>query len=365
MARGEDMDVLTPLLANLHTRFEGQPFRQWHQLDRLPYLAFGQEVRSHFLGHIGLVGAGELFWPWIWGPGYQVYGRDDRPNAEVLAFSKREGGYSSYVHPITNQTPFAPDHLASIPVELVADGALGLFDALEVACLWSDEIGSMEMWYRLLNIGNPVALSAGTDVMNNFYRTMAVGVTRLYVRTDSTRGFPGYLQALEAGRSFVTNGPLLDFRLDGLQPGDVAAKGKRSVSWTLDLHTAVPVDSVEIIVNGTSVGRFDGLPAPGSRHYEGKVRLPAGGWVAARAIGPDTAIWPAMDSYAFAHTSPIWIGERGSVDPAARRAAAADLLRALDAATTRLHQGYGDAAIPRLEAQFAKAKERLTALAKE
>jgi TolB protein len=95
VARAEDMDVLTPLLANLHTRFEDQPLWNWHRLSEPPYIAFGQEVRSHFLGHLGLVGTAELHWPWIWGPGYDVYGRDDRPNSDVLAFSRRQGGIST------------------------------------------------------------------------------------------------------------------------------------------------------------------------------------------------------------------------------------------------------------------------------
>ena len=66
---------------------------------------------------------------------------------------------------------------------MVADGVLGAFDLLEVACLWSDEIGTSRLWYRFLNIGVPIAPSGGTDVMNNLYRTMAVGTTRVYAYT--------------------------------------------------------------------------------------------------------------------------------------------------------------------------------------
>ena len=359
MGRAEAMDVLTPLLANLHTRYEDQPLFQWRSLNGTPLIAWGQEVRSHFLGHLGLVGAAELYWPWTWGPGYEVNGADDRTNGEVLAFARSQGAMSTYVHPISVREPFTEAGMKAIPVEMVADGVLGAFDTIELVCLWSDELGSADMWYRLLNFGIPVAISAGTDVMNNLYRTMAIGTTRVYVKTDPALGYRGYLEALKAGRSFATNGPMLQFKVDGVEPGGVAPKGGKSIPWTLELQSAVAVDSVEIMVNGARVTRLEGVAAGGSRHYQGVVALPAGGWVAVRALGGPTDSWPAMDSYAFGHTAPIWIGAKGSTTPATRQAAAVDLSKALEVALGRLRQSYQGTGIPRLEAQFAKARSRL------
>ena len=68
-----------------------------------------------------------------------------------------------------------------------------------------------------------------------------------------------------------------------------------------------------------------------------------------------------MDSYAFAHTAPVWLGRVGSTDPAAERAAAADLLRALAVAERRLEAAYAGSEIPRLRAHFAAARDTLTA----
>ncbi len=359
MAAGEDMDVLTPLLANLHTRFEDQQLWTWRKQDRLPFIQFGQEVRPHFFGHMGLVGTQTLHWPWIYGPPYEVYGTDDRPNREVLEFARRESGLNVYVHPIMAPNPFSEEGLKGIPVAFVADAVQGYVDALEVACLWSDEIGSMEVWYRLLNIGVPMALSAGTDVMNNLYRTMAIGTTRVYARVEGTPNFQKYLDALRAGRSFVTTGPLLDFKVAGLRPGEVLTKTKGKVAWSVDLHTAVPVEKVEIVVNGAVVATFDGLKTAGSKTYSGSSMLPTGGWIAARAVGGNITAWPAMDSYAFAHTGPIWIGKVGSTDPTARAAAAHDLLKALDVANRAMVQSYQGIEIPRLAAHFEKARTTL------
>ena len=363
---GEELDVATPVLANLHNRFEDQEFWSWRKLDAPPMIRFGQEVRPHFLGHTSRIGAEELFWPWVWGPGYEVYGRDDRLNAEPLLDARREGGVGMYVHPVSRPDPFgSPEGLSSIPVALVADGVQGDIDALEVACLWSDELGTSDVWYRLLDLGIPVAPSGGTDVMTDFYRTMALGTTRVYVRPDGPFNYGSYLRALKAGRSFVTNGPLLDFRVRGTRPGGVLARGGTSVPWTLDLYTAVAVEKVEILVNGAVAWSGRGIDSVGVRRLSGTVNVPAGGWVAARAYGGKTARWPAMDSYAFAHTAPVWIERVGSTDPTAARAAARDLLRALDAAEQRLVAGYEGAQIPRLRAHFQKARTILEARSRE
>jgi hypothetical protein len=89
-----------------------------------------------------------------------------------------------------------------------------------------------------------------------------------------------------------------------------------SVRWRVDLRSAVPVERVEIVVNGEVVHEEAGLDAPGTRVLEGTVELPAGGWVAARARGGDSG-WPLMAAEPFAHSSPVWIGSRGSMDPLA------------------------------------------------
>ena len=264
--RGEDMDVATPLLANLHNRFGDQPFWSWNHLGERPLIRFGQEVRSHFLGHVGLVGIRDLFWPWVWGPGYQVYGREDRTNAEPLRFAREQGGLSVYVHPVSRPGPFAEEN-PPIPLELIADAVLGDLDAIEVVCLWSDELGTSDVWYRLLNLGIPIAPSAGTDAMTDFFRTMALGTTRVYVRPEGPFGWDSYLAALRAGRSFVTNGPLLDFHVANASPGEVVQSGQ--LPWTLELYSAVPVEKVEILVNGTPVWTGEGL------REAGKPRSPA------------------------------------------------------------------------------------------
>ncbi len=66
-----------------------------------------------------------------------------------------------------------------------------------------------------------------------------------------------------------------------------------------------------------------------------------------------------MNGSVFAQTSPVWIEEVGSHDPAAAEAAARDLLRALDHSETEVRERYGEIPIPRILERFALARERL------
>ncbi|RPH96949.1 MAG: hypothetical protein EHM68_10050 [Lysobacterales bacterium] len=357
---GEGMDVAYPLLANLHNRFLQQDL--WGRAySEGTIIRFGQEVRSHFLGHLQLLGTQDLFWPWVWGPGYQVYGEDDRLNATALRHARAQGGLGGYVHPVGVADPFTEETASEVPLGLVADAVLGEVDLIELGCLWSDEVGTGALWHQILNLGIPLAASAGSDVMNNYYRTMAIGATRVYVKPDTELTADSYLRALKVGRSFVTNGPLLEFEAGGREPGQVIESADGIVEWTLDVHSALPYESVQIFVNGTAVQTLDGSPRSGSKRFAGSVEAPAGGWITARVLGRNSG-WPAMDSYLFAETSPLWFGAVGSTDPAAVRHSARQLLMVLDVSERELKEGYGETPIPTLLEHFALARKKLQSL---
>ena len=358
---GEDMDLGTPLMANLHHRRNDTEFFADRRVDDVPAILFGQEIRSHFLGHLGLVGTESAFWPWFWGPGYPIYEADDRPNLEALAHSRRQGGVSAYMHPVSVPDPFGSEAgLGAIPIMVIPDALLGDLDTLEVACLWTNEFGTADLWHRFLNLGVPLAASAGTDVMLDYHRTMAVGTTRIYVHVPGPFRIGPYLDALRAGRSFVSTGPLLDFRVAGQRPGGAIERGGPGgdVSWTLTLASTGAVGQVDLLVNGEVVDTASGLDGPGVRELSGILNLPAGGWVAARAHGGEER-WPGMNGSVFAQTSPVWIGEVGSYDPGAADSAARDLLRALDFSEAEVRERYGELPIPRILERFALARQRL------
>jgi TolB protein len=362
--QGEALDLATPQLANLHTRFIDLEWWNWRR-SQLPMIVFAQEVRSHFLGHVGVVGADSLFYPWYSGPGYPVYDDIDLPNSAVLQFARKHGGINSYVHPVSTKDPFPANAAPNgLPLELVPDAVLGDVDTLEVTCLWSDELGTSEAWYRLLNLGIPIAPSAGSDTMHNFYRTMAIGATRIYAKPDGAMNLPNYLEAVRRGRSFVTNGPLIKFSAGGAEAGGVvSATVNQQIEWKLEAASPAPIEKVEILVNGKVVWSGQGLSEAGRKTFAGKVNAPTGGWIAARIYGGTTRP-PMSDSYPFAHTAPIWFGRTGSFDAAAAKASAQDLLRWMDVAEKRVEQGYSGAKVDNLKKRFVEARRILETRAK-
>lgn len=359
MMRGEDLDVGTPLSANLHTRRIDEDYFAWTRAEA-PLIQFGQEIRSHFLGHTGHIGVKTLFWPWYWGPNYPVYDRDDRSNVSALRQTREQGGVNAYVHPVRERDPFGGDAPRGLPLELVSDAVLGDVDTIELACLWSDELGTADAWYRLLSVGATVTPSAGTDAMVDFFRTMAIGTTRVYVQVPGGLTMAGYLDGLRAGRSFVTNGPLIRFTVARAGAGDVLTQ-TGDTPFELAVASAMPFERAEILVNGEVVWTGAGIGQPGTMTHRGTIKVPAGGWIAARVHGGEMA-WPGMDSYPFAHTAPIWIGSRGSTDPVAAARAGKALLAALDVAEQRIKQSYGDTPTPVLLGRLAEARKRLERL---
>ena len=321
----------------------------------------GQEVRSHFHGHIGLLNVDTPFAPWFFGPFNPTLGDPDLTNGDVFEFADENGAFPTYVHPIgSDQDPFTHLHDGPIPLEMISDGVLANRMGIELVCAWTSPIGNAHVWYRLLNIGRPVAAMSGTDGWVDFHRTPAVGTGRNYVRTGSAEPpADAVIEAAAAGRSFLTTGPALTFELgDGARPGDVTSAG--SHSWQATLASTTDVDSLQIIVNGSVVERLGGVDAGETRIFTGAVDLPEGGWVAVRAFaGKHEDSWPTMHARPFAHTSPIWIGEVGSAEPGARADAARDLIRAINAAEKMAREAYGEVETPRMQARFDEARARL------
>ena len=258
--------------------------------------------------------------------------------------------------------PLTPETAGTIPTGFVADAVLGEIDIIELACLWTDEVGTGALWHQVLNIGVPLAASSGSDVMNDYYRTMAIGATRVYASVEGELTSDAFLQAIKAGKTFNSNGPLLEFEVAGQGPGGVVAPGAGTVSWTARVHSALPWERVEIFVNGKVMETLEGSAEAGSKTYTGNFQIPEGGWVTARVTGENSG-WPALDSYLFAESSPVWFGEVGSTDPVAARESAETLLMLLDVAEENLKAGYGNAPIPNLLEHFGKARSSLEALA--
>ena len=79
--------------------------------------------------------------------------------------------------------------------------------------------------------------------------------------TESTCGFltlppttSSWKEGLKQGRTFATNGPLIEFTLGGQRVGDELRfdGAQAAVPFTAKLRSIVPVDHLEVVCNGAS-----------------------------------------------------------------------------------------------------------------
>jgi hypothetical protein len=183
------------------------------------------------------------------------------------------------------------------------------------------------VWYHLLNCGIKLPASTGSDwyICSN---------NRVYVQTDGPFSYESWLDGLQAGRSFITNGPALFIRVNDSRPGDtiVGEKGDRleiELSW----QSHYPIQTVELISNGRAVNTQSFF----SESREGRCRIPfiaeEDGWLAARVSSThrDSFYQPI-----FAHTSPIWL--RVDNPPAVRHSSANFFIKSLDESVDWVHR---------------------------
>lgn len=255
----------------------------------------GTENRNHMLGHMSMLGTKGLpvFPMCCGGPGESWVGDPDfRMLAEWALENKRKGGLVIRPH-------FPSCGHTEDPVPILN----GLVDALEIRDLQGNDFPSQE-WYRYLNCGYRVAIVGGTDKMSA--RT-ALGWQRTYAKIGPNRPFTyeNWMQAVRAGRTFASSGPVVDIIVEGRGIGDTIRMPANG--GTLEVHAMAesfwPLGKVEIVHNGRVVACK--RTAKGSRKLciKERIRVGGSGWVAARCSG--YARHPG--AYTGAHTSPVYI----------------------------------------------------------
>jgi hypothetical protein len=194
--------------------------------------------------------------------------------------------------------------------EALADLILGKVDAMEVRGLgWTDHRRGQTdhswtwFWYDLLQCGFRVPLVGSSGEEGN-QRNWLV---RTYARLKENQPFNyiAWIEAIRAGRTFVSNGPLLLLTADGQDPGStLQVVADRPVRVCAEARCWKPLDHLEIIVNETVAGEATPTGNPSTARLELDLRIPEGGWLAARAWGKAPGY--CQGECVYAHTSPIY-----------------------------------------------------------
>jgi hypothetical protein len=310
-AEAEDLHVVENLIVNKEQRipdiavFRGRPDSV---STAATIVAHDEEYHTSWWGHTGHLGlTRSLILPNYAGYANTAAASLFPDNAAIADLSHAQGGVSGYVHPFD---PPAPDPSGADPITnaLPVDVALGKVDYVEIVG-FSDHRTTAEVWYRLLNSGFRVPAGGGTDAMANFASLRGpVGMNRVFVRSGAKLDYRGWLDALKAGRTFASNGPLLSFTLDGREVGEEIAlpAGAHRLVARVSLRSIVPVERLEIVANGAVVEAVP-LDAGGTR-ADAAIALPItqSGWFTLRAWSSG-ATEPVLDVYPFATTSPIYV----------------------------------------------------------
>jgi len=164
--------------------------------------------------------------------------------------------------------------------------ALGAMDGIDVMPYGP---AAFELWYRLLNCGFQIVPGGGTDVFTNWRGINRIpGSARQYVEVGSSFTWDNWLRRYKEGRVFVTNGPLLTITANGQPMGSVIkapAGAPLRVRLVVEVHSQMPVETLEIIRNGQVIERKELLAGINQHRIETEVTIDKSAWFAARVAG--------------------------------------------------------------------------------
>ena len=310
MAAAEDLDVVGEKIANKDNRiFDHHSYRG--PFDELrstagQILSWGQEYRPPFYGHINFINLTEhLLSPYT--TGYEGTAIESLypSNTDIFRLARNQGALGGYVHPFSSD-PESRGYAAArgFPVDL----ALGSFAYLEVMTSARHAEHTAAVWHRALNCGFKVTASGGEDSITDLHRTPIIGAARMYAYLGDRLEWGRWVAAVRAGRTFVTNGPLLQLAVDGQIPGGeilLPAEGG-SVEVVARMDSAFPADRLELIRKGNVVEQIPLDDGGLSGSLRKRIRVEKSGWYTLRAStsGP---VLPVDDSRLYAETGPIYV----------------------------------------------------------
>jgi hypothetical protein len=272
--------------------------------------------RHPVLGSLGLLNCHRVVYPLRFGG---PHGLDDWTLADWCDQCHRKGGLVTWTQ---------AEQKRPLMGEALADLILGKVDAVEVAAAaggWADQL---EAWYAILGCGFRVPLAGASGKDSN---AAPLGGIRTYARLvpGQPLTYRDWIEAVRAGRTFATTGPLLSFRVDGADAGVVLDRpAGQPVLVHADARSQMPFDRLELVANGSVIACAPAVGSSWNARLEAEWLPGTGGWLAARCV-TESPTADAGGMPGWAHTSPVYVRSDGRPAPA-DRAATALLLESLN-----------------------------------
>lgn len=317
----------------------------------------GEEHRHNFsgfgqgYGHVMLLNLPRLVQPVSIGPGIMKTGTDGIPLTRGIQQARRDGATAVWCHNVFGY-------------EAEPNWVLGRLDAMNIYD-GGQRAGYRERFYPLLNAGLKVPFSTGTD-------WFMYDLSRVYVRLQGRTSVENWLDALAAGRSFITNSVLFHFRVDTAGIGDTLELSQpRSVTAFGQVEGRVDFERAELVHNGQVIAAAEARPA--GQHFLAELKLTVPitrpGWLALRIPPPnltDSGRPTPVNEFGrklYGHTSPVYIDVAGQnrID----RPAAGGLLARIRMARSKIVENgrfEDEQARARVTDVYDEAGERLEAM---
>ena len=214
---------------------------------------------------------------------------------EVLERVADRGGISGYAH--LNRL--------GARVGMALDVPFGRVKFIEV--LQRGRLGT-DVWFEFLNLGFKIAPAAGSDTPYG----ARIGDVRNYVIIDDAQAVDGWFAGLAAGHTFVTNGPILTFKLNGFGMGEevsVSSGDEIIVTASASINPDIDqLDRIQLIEQGEVISET--VSDAGSEILElSHTQLAEHGtWFVVRALGTKQRIG---DGSVAAASAPIYVSVDG------------------------------------------------------
>jgi hypothetical protein len=269
---------------------------------------YGEEHRHNYgpggegYGHVMLLDIEKLIQPVSIGPGIMKEGSDGIPMQRGIDTASDDGATIVWCH-------------NDWGLEDVPNWLTGRLDAQNI--FDGGTHGSYKnSFYRYLNAGLRVPFSTGTD-------WFMYDISRVYAKSALPLNVERWLKALAAGRSYITNGPLLEFQVHDRELGETVRLAEAStIRATGRAVGRVDFGRIELVRNGEVVASAPSRPQGG--HFAAElsflVEINEPAWLALRTPPPPVPNDPALQTPVpsnefgrdlFAHTSPVYVEVAG------------------------------------------------------
>lgn len=254
---------------------------------------------SEGFGHVMLLNIPKLIQPVSIGQGIMKQGTDGIPLQRGIRTARKDGGTIVWCH-----NGWGRESVPNLVTRQV--DAMNIFDG-------GTRSSYEDSFYRYLNAGLRVPFSTGTD-------WSLYDFSRVYVQMSEDLTIANWLKGLSAGRSFITNGPLLSLKVNDQNIGDTVSLSGSSPQVHISASAMARRDfgRLEVILDGQVI-RSVSCEAQGSHwvaRIDEKVPVSRSGWIAVRTPSPSVPDHPvhqtptAMNEYGremFSHTSPVYV----------------------------------------------------------